>query len=134
MAVARLLQAWAVRAPLLLFIDDLHWADVATRDLLHYLLLRSHEAATPLLVLLTMRLETLAFAPELHSWLGDLARRVPTQRIILHAFSLAETQQLVERVTLAPVIAPGTAALHDLRVPIGGMALRRNGRSALFPK
>ena len=36
-AVARLLDTLATRTTLVLFLDDLHWADTATLDLLHYL-------------------------------------------------------------------------------------------------
>ena len=45
-AVARLGQALAVRAPLVLFLDDVQWADLATRDLLHYVVRRCTATAS----------------------------------------------------------------------------------------
>ena len=45
-AVARLGQALAARTPLVLFIDDVQWADVASLDVLHYLARASSVEAT----------------------------------------------------------------------------------------
>ena len=36
-ATARLLRTWAARRPLVLLLDDMQWADTATRDLVLYL-------------------------------------------------------------------------------------------------
>ncbi len=56
-AVARLGQALAARTPLVVFIDDVQWADAASLDLLHYLARRFAESQTPALLLLTLRME-----------------------------------------------------------------------------
>jgi len=48
----RLGQALAEHAPLVLFIDDWHWADAASLDVLHYAALRWAEERAPILVLL----------------------------------------------------------------------------------
>src|SRR5712692_252476 len=48
-AVARLGQALAARTMLVLFIDDVQWADAASLDVLHYLARRFAESETPAL-------------------------------------------------------------------------------------
>jgi tetratricopeptide (TPR) repeat protein len=51
--LVRVLAALAQRRPVVLFIDDLHWADASTGDILSYL--GGHVADTALLVLATVR-------------------------------------------------------------------------------
>ena len=58
-AVTRVVQALAVRRPLLLFVDDWHWADTASLDVLHYAAVRWAEEGTPVLLVLTLRQEAL---------------------------------------------------------------------------
>jgi predicted ATPase len=76
-AVARLGQALAARAPLVLFIDDVQWADAASLDVLHYLARRFAESKTPALLLLTLRVGESAMPPELARWRTDIERAVP---------------------------------------------------------
>ena len=54
-AVARLLQALAKRAPLIVFIDDVQWADAASLDLLQFATRRWLQLQTRLLLVLTAR-------------------------------------------------------------------------------
>ncbi len=75
-AIARLGRALAEHAPLVLFIDDWHWADTASLDVLHYAVLRWAEERTPILVLLTLRQESLAASPDMQNWLTRLKRDV----------------------------------------------------------
>ncbi|MCB9113649.1 MAG: AAA family ATPase, partial [Caldilineaceae bacterium] len=56
-AVTRLIQALAARNPLVLFVDDWHWADAGSLDLLHYAAVRWSEAKLPILLILTLRQE-----------------------------------------------------------------------------
>lgn len=100
-AITRLGQALAERAPLVIFIDDWHWADAASLDVLHYAALRWSEARAPILVLLTFRQEALTASPELQTWLTRLKRDVACTQLDLAALSELETEQLI-RALLEP--------------------------------
>jgi DNA-binding SARP family transcriptional activator len=98
-AIARLGQALAARAPLLLLIDDLQWADAASLDLIHYLARRWRAAQTPALLLGTVRSEALTEAPAMTAWLTNLQRELPVTTLTLAALSSAATQQLLHHLT-----------------------------------
>jgi DNA-binding SARP family transcriptional activator/predicted ATPase len=94
-AISRLGQALAERSPLVLFLDDWHWADAASLDVLHYAALRWLEEQTPILVLLTLRQETLTESSNLQSWLARIKHDVPCEQVNLMALSATETEQLI---------------------------------------
>jgi DNA-binding CsgD family transcriptional regulator len=71
-AVARLLERLARETPVLLFVDDLHWADPASIELLHYLARGVADQAV--LVLSTHRTEEVDTARGLRSLLTSLRR------------------------------------------------------------
>jgi predicted ATPase/DNA-binding SARP family transcriptional activator len=94
-AVTRLLDALAARTPLVIFLDDLHWADTATLDLLHYLARRFTEHATPALLLLSLRTEALQTTTRLAEWRANLGRIVPLTRLPLGPLSAQDTVRLL---------------------------------------
>jgi DNA-binding SARP family transcriptional activator/tetratricopeptide (TPR) repeat protein len=94
-AITRLGQALAERAPLVIFIDDWHWADAASLDVLHYAALRWLEERAPILVLLTLRQEVLTETSVLQNWLTHLKHDVACLELNLAALSGAETEQLI---------------------------------------
>jgi DNA-binding CsgD family transcriptional regulator len=99
--------------PSVLVVEDLHWADQGTVDLLRYLLRRVD--ATVSLVIGTMRDDELGVDHPLRSLLGDAARSA-------HA----------ESITLAALTAEGIAALAGAR-QIDAASLRdRTGGNAFF--
>src|SRR5438874_4256476 len=61
-SVARLGQSLAARArrPVVLFVDDVQWADTATQDVLHYIARRWRELRVSVLLLLNVRTEAIA--------------------------------------------------------------------------
>jgi DNA-binding SARP family transcriptional activator len=97
-AVARLLNALAASVPLVLLLDDLHWLDGASLDLLRYLGAYWKEHGSRVLLLLTARGEELEFNPQLSAQLSDLGRDVPITEVPLDALSQTETMQLLEAI------------------------------------
>jgi len=102
-AVARFGQALADQAPVVILLDDLQWADVASLDVLHYLAGRWGDEGVPVLLLFTARSEDLSRpianappdAPILSHWLTSLGNNLPLTRLSLNPLTLADTQQLV---------------------------------------
>jgi tetratricopeptide (TPR) repeat protein len=99
-SVARLGQALAKRAPLVVFIDDLQWADASSLDLLHYVCRRWGESKSPVLLIFSLRSEALEITPELAEWLSGLGRDLPVTRLALDPLTPEETLQLIR--SLAP--------------------------------
>ena len=93
-SVTRFIQALAKRTPVLLFIDDLQWADTASLDLLHYAARHWQKSKSPVLLLATLRLETLESGP-LSRWLTHLERDPGIISITLDALTGEDTQQLL---------------------------------------
>ena len=82
-AVARLLDALAERAPVVLLLDDLHWIDGASLDLLRYLGHAWKGHGSRVLLLGTVRSEGLELNPELAAELLDLGRDLPLTQLPL---------------------------------------------------
>src|SRR5207244_10183542 len=95
-AVARLVDALTRSAPLVLLLDDLHWVDGASLDLLRYLGRYWKGHGTPVLLLGTLRREGLELDPRLSAQLADLGRDLPVTQVTLQTLSQAETLHLVE--------------------------------------
>ncbi len=83
-------------APVVLVVEDLHWADPSTRDLLRYLVARS--AGQRLLILLTYRVDDLHRRHPLRPLLADLARQPGVERIEVPPFTPAETREFARYV------------------------------------
>jgi tetratricopeptide (TPR) repeat protein len=94
-AIARLGRAIAERAPLVLFLDDLQWADAASLDGLRYAARRWAESGTPALLLLAVRSEALAADSALAEWLTGLGRDLPSVQLELGALDAEDTRGLV---------------------------------------
>ncbi len=98
-AVARLLDALARQAPLVLLLDDLQWADGASLDLLRYLARSWRGHGNRVLLLGTLRSEGLELNPQLSAQLSDLGRDLPLTQVSLQPLSQAQTLQLLEAIT-----------------------------------
>jgi predicted ATPase len=95
-AVARLVDALAQRAPLVLLLDDLQWADGASLDLLRYLGAYWIRHGSRVLLLATVRSEELELNAPLAAQLADLGRDLHLTQVSLQPLSQAQTHQLLE--------------------------------------
>jgi DNA-binding SARP family transcriptional activator len=104
-AITRLVHALAQRlsqgAPLVVFLDDLQWADAATLDVLQYAGRRWQEQETPLLLLCAARSEALhpmsvAHAPHLAECLEQLERTASPTQLRLEPLTEADTADFVQ--------------------------------------
>jgi DNA-binding SARP family transcriptional activator/tetratricopeptide (TPR) repeat protein len=80
-AIVRLVEALSFRAPLILFLDDLQWADSATLDTLDYAGKRWAEQGVPVLVLIAARTEEPEVSPAFERWLLSLKRTLPVRSL-----------------------------------------------------
>ena len=101
-ATARLVQLWAARRPLVLLLEDMQWADTATRDLLLYLARSLADQPAPVLLLLNLRTGAESFTDVQSAWLMALKRtRIPLTALELAAFTQEETQRFVQALAWA---------------------------------
>lgn len=95
-AILGLVQRLAARVPVLLVIEDLHWADPGTRETLTYLVrnLRSDAVA----MLITYRSDELHRRHPLLPWLAELERTGRVQRVDIARLEPARTRDLVSAI------------------------------------
>jgi DNA-binding CsgD family transcriptional regulator/tetratricopeptide (TPR) repeat protein len=101
-AVYAALVALAAESPLLVVIEDVHWADQSTRDLLHWLFTRGVEGSVTLLA--TYRSDDLHRRHPLRATLAEWVRLPRVARLQLGPLSAAEARSLVQ--TLQPAAIP----------------------------
>lgn len=105
-AIARLCMALAERAPLLMLIDDVQWADTASLDALQYAAKRWQQAHARIALLFTVRAEAVA---GMTGWFAEAGRGAHSTILTLEALSEENTLQLVRSLA-----ANETGALNDL--------------------
>jgi len=96
-AAVDLLQEAAAAAPLVVLLDDLHWADSQSLILLRHLLASESEAE--LVVLATHRDSELAYGHPLLRLLGDLRGEPGVRRIALGGLGRGEVGAMIEAAT-----------------------------------
>ncbi|TMF41274.1 MAG: hypothetical protein E6I32_20650, partial [Chloroflexi bacterium] len=147
-AVARLFDALARRAPLVLLLDDMHWLDGASLDLLRYLGHSWKEHGSRVLLLGTLRSEGLELNPQLSAQLADLGRDLPLSQVPLQPLSQQETLQFLEGIAgehgtrneaelhelspARPSTADPWASLPSALVALGDFLFARTGGQPLY--
>jgi DNA-binding CsgD family transcriptional regulator/tetratricopeptide (TPR) repeat protein len=99
-ALLAVFERMTVQAPVVLAVEDVHWADRASRDLLSLLLRATAEQR--MLIVLTCRTDELPPADPVLAWLADLDRVRPTDRVELGQLSRRELDTLLGSVLGAP--------------------------------
>jgi DNA-binding CsgD family transcriptional regulator/tetratricopeptide (TPR) repeat protein len=89
----------ALRRPVLLAIEDLHWADRSTRELLNFL---AHNIRTGLLLVLTYRSDELHRRHALRPFLAELQRGGRVERLDLGPLGTEEMTELVGQILGEP--------------------------------
>jgi DNA-binding CsgD family transcriptional regulator/tetratricopeptide (TPR) repeat protein len=93
-----LLEQLADRGPLVLIVEDAHWADRSTRDLLQFLI-RNQRTIDGLLIVVTYRTDELHRMHPLRPLLAELGRLDWVTRIELGRLTRADTDELVAQIT-----------------------------------
>ena len=89
--VLELLAGLAIRSPVVLVLEDLHWADDSSRELLAFLAVRLRDQ--PVMLIGTLREEELASS--VGQWLAELERRPRVTRLRLGRLADSEIAELV---------------------------------------
>jgi DNA-binding SARP family transcriptional activator/cell division septum initiation protein DivIVA len=110
-AVTKLVVHLATERPLLLMLEDLHWADEMSLRLLAYLGRRI--ASSPVFLLVTAREEELVEAPRLRAALEELGREAHFAGITLPPLSQPDTAALVQALARTGIGASALTRLGD---------------------
>ncbi|MGZ3617914.1 MAG: ATP-binding protein, partial [Ktedonobacteraceae bacterium] len=111
-ALTHVFLSQAAEQPLLLIVEDLHWSDDTSLELLQYVARRS--ATQPLLVLLTYRSDEVR--PTLSHWLAELDREHFGQEVTLTRLTRSETGAMMRAIfdLGRPVQAAFLDAIYNL--------------------
>ncbi len=105
--------------PGVLFIDDVHWADAASLDMLAYLVRRLPKH--PLVVLLTLRSEATPTSPTIQRVLADARRAEVSTHLPVSRLSESEVDELLKAARSGPRSLPSHLG-HDLYKESEGLA------------
>ena len=93
-AVARLLEHAAVERPLVVVLEDLHWADASTRELVSFLVRTLHDA--PVLLAVTYRVDEMHRRHPLRPLLAELERHARVSTLSVGRLDAAQVEVLLE--------------------------------------
>jgi len=113
--VMRFVEDLAEQRPLLMIIEDLHWADATTRNVVGFVARRL--ASLPVLLIITYRSDELHRRHPLRPFLTELDRSVHPTRIELEPLDRGELAELAEGIM---GVVPGSALLDGMSELSGG--------------
>jgi len=111
-SLARLSQAVAVQAPLLIFADDIQWTDTTTLDLFQYLAHYWTEHSTSAMLLLSRSTETWEMEQEMSEWLASMRKTTSLTRLELGPLSEKDTLAIARSLSKADGAQPLFQAEH----------------------
>jgi ATP/maltotriose-dependent transcriptional regulator MalT len=109
-AVLGVLQRLSESAPVVFVIEDLHWADPATRETLAFLI--RHLRTDRIVLLMTFRADELHRRHPLLPWLAELERGGRVERLDLQRLDPGETADLLAAILGAPPNDDLAAQIH----------------------
>jgi DNA-binding CsgD family transcriptional regulator len=110
-AVRAVLVGLSERSPVLLVLEDLHWADRATRDLVAFLARTLRSGRVTLVV--SYRSDDLHRRHPLRPLLAELVRLPTVERLELAPFTRTELAEQLEAIAGAPMRAEQVAGIYD---------------------
>ena len=110
-AIATLIEAAAARAPQVLVIEDMHWADASTLMILSFLIRTLGQGR--ILFLLSFRSDDVRRGDPASRFMADLARVRQVERITLERLSIESTRALGEQIRGMPVTDEELVGLAD---------------------
>ena len=90
--------AFSRKAPLVIFVDDLQWADQASRALLIYLARRWRQVGAPILILASARTAAIQSDEGLKSWATDFNEVIPVTSIQIEPLGKEELQHWIAQI------------------------------------
>ena len=129
-AVISLIERAARQAPLLLVVEDLHWADASSRHMIDFMLRAITDA--PVMMILTYRSDELTRRHPLRPFLAEIGRLPTVTRIEIGPLSDAAMETLITDSTESTVI--NSAAHHVDGLPVDANQVDATNRAALIKR